>query len=114
MAEFSTKLRVCGSGYVHWCEPCGEIHVLPTGRGWTYSGAPDQLTATPSFKHSWRAGGAEPGDKVCHYILTDGVLHYCGDSTHGFAGSQALPDLPADYRDFEDPLPLPESDQHAR
>jgi hypothetical protein len=36
----------------------------------------------------------------CHYILTNGVINFCGDCTHSMAGQQIpLPTLPKFYRD---------------
>lgn len=64
------------------------MHPLPDS-GWTFSGNTDSPTFSPSFKHTWGE------NKVCHYILTDGVLQFCGDSNHELAGqSIPLPDLP--------------------
>jgi hypothetical protein len=74
----------------HWCPGCEEMHVLPWKRGgWTFNGDFERPTFTPSFKHSDGAGN------VCHYILTDGVLDFCGDSTHALRGKVPLPPLPA-------------------
>jgi hypothetical protein len=41
----------------------------------------------------------EPGEEdlsgICHYFLTDGLISFCGDSTHDFAGKTVpLPELP--------------------
>jgi Family of unknown function (DUF6527) len=96
--EISTKLRRAEGSLFHWCEPCARLHPLPLGRGWTYDDKFDALTAKPSFRHTW-------GASCCHYILTKGVLNYCTDCSHGAAGkSLPLPDLPDDFRDFEQPV----------
>ena len=65
------------------------MHPLPDG--WTFDGNLEAPTFSPSFKHTWQNG------RVCHYILTAGMLNYCGDSTHALAGqSIPLPVLPED------------------
>jgi len=39
-------------------------------------------------------------DMCCHYILTAGVLNYCGDSTHALKGQAIpLPNLPPHLED---------------
>jgi Family of unknown function (DUF6527) len=86
MSQVSSKLRRGEGRYFHWCPGCVETHPLPDG--WAFDGNLDSPTFTPSFKHDWGNG------KVCHYILTAGVLNFCSDSTHGLAGqSVPLPDL---------------------
>ena len=100
MALLSQTLGQCQTGQFHWCEPCDQVHILPSGRGWTWNGDVEKPTYSPSFKHSWHEG-PERVAKVCHYVLTDGILAYCGDCTHGMAGqSFPLPPLDAKYKDF--------------
>lgn len=79
----------------HWCPGCEEVHVLPWKRGgWTFNGDVNVPTFTPSFLHTDSSGS------VCHYILTAGVLNFCGDCTHSLAGkSVPLPELPPHLRD---------------
>lgn len=77
------------------------MHILPDS--WTFDGNLVAPTFSPSFKHQggrFKKGTDESEMFVCHYILTAGVLHYCGDCTHGMSGkSVALPDLPPEYCD---------------
>ena len=41
-----------------------------------------------------------PIPHVCHYILTNGILNFCPDSTHALAGKLVpLPKLPEGYSD---------------
>jgi len=80
------------------------MHVLPWKRGgWTFNGDVVRPTFIPSFLHQWRRMGADgvtPEDMRCHYILTDGVLNFCGDSKHALAGkSVPLPELPPELSD---------------
>ena len=115
MGQVSSKLRRAVNGYVHWCPGCEESHILPDG--WMFNGDLENPTFTPSFKHDGQArrifvdgnwtgewlrdanGNVVP--YVCHYILTAGILNYCGDCTHGLAGqSVPLPILPEGLRDI--------------
>lgn len=114
MGQVSKKLRRKSDGYAHWCPACREMHSLPDG--WQFDGNLEKPTFSPSFKHTglktvrdeegrwtgeWVLDSAgKPVPECCHYILTAGVLHFCGDCTHEFAGRQVeLPDLPPFYRD---------------
>jgi hypothetical protein len=89
------------------------MHRLPDG--WTFDGNLESSTFSPSFRHSgmqtvkidgkwtgeWvRDAAGEPVPFVCHYILTAGVLNFCGDCTHELAGkSVPLPRLPTGLTD---------------
>lgn len=85
-------------GHYHYCPGCEGMHRLPPG--WTFNGDLVRPTYSPSFKHTWRFGDSG-GGKVCHYILTDGVLNYCSDSTHPLAGEAVpLPDIPPQFVDW--------------
>lgn len=113
MGQVSSKLRRQTGGYAHWCPACEEMHNMPDS--WTFDGNLEQPTYSPSFRHSgmqrinqdgkwtgeWARGAdGKPLPWVCHYILTAGVLNYCGDCTHALAGkSVPLPDLPPELRD---------------
>jgi hypothetical protein len=114
MNQVSSKLRRQERGYAHWCPACKEMHGLPDG--WKFDGNLENPTFTPSFKHTgvqavkdsegkwtgeWVKG---PDGKAlawcCHYILTNGILNFCGDCTHEFAGkSIPLPPLPEWHTD---------------
>lgn len=110
----SAKLRRADGRHVHWCPACGEMHALPD-KGWKFNGDLDAPTFTPSFLHSgvkcvivdgrwtgeWvRDAAGKPVPHVCHYVLTKGVLHFCGDCTHAMAGKAVpLPDLPPGMED---------------
>lgn len=89
--------------YFHWCPACDEAHPLPNG--WTFNGDLERLTFAPSFKHSgmqtvkvngnWngecvRDGAGKPVPRVCHYILTAGVLNFCADCTLAMAASPRI------------------------
>lgn len=89
-------------GWRHWCPSCEQNHVLPYREkdGWTFDGNMEAPTFTPSFKHTWTewqgdAATGRRGKRVCHYVLTAGVLFFCDDSTHALRGKHPLPDLPA-------------------
>lgn len=66
-----------------WCPGCNEMHVLPWKRGgWEFNGNTEKPTFHPSFRVSDR--GAP--EHVCHFVLTDGVLHFQPDCAHELAG----------------------------
>ena len=82
-------------GHVHYCPGCDEMHHLPPG--WTFNGDLVKPTYSPSFRHEMDFVDRTP-HRICHYILTDGVLNFCGDCTHSFAGkSVPLPPIPQRY-----------------
>jgi hypothetical protein len=114
MGQVSTKLRRGKGMYFHWCPACDEMHPLPDS--WQFDGNLESPTFTPSFRHGgyrkhnvngvwtkpfWeRDASGNTIPSVCHYILTNGVLNYCGDCTHALKGqSISLPDLPDFVRD---------------
>ncbi len=93
------------------------MHLLPDG--WSFDGNFISPTFSPSFKHSgvqrvfvegrwtgdWkRDANGNTIPFVCHYILTAGVLNFCGDSTHSLAGKAVpLPQLPEGLTDKDCP-----------
>lgn len=108
MSQVSGKLRRGNGRYFHWCPGCEEMHPLPDS--WTFNGDLEKPTFSPSFLQTfvrWSGGVAENGlgigekaHVVCHYVLTDGVLNYCGDSWHDLKGTPVtLPDLPPHAQD---------------
>lgn len=107
MGQVNAKLRRGTDTYFWYCPACRELHPLPDG--WTFNGNLDKPTFSPSFKHHWNCGPlVEPpkreGLNICHYIVTDGRVAYCGDCTHDMAGQTIeMPDLPVEYQD--DPPP---------
>jgi hypothetical protein len=83
-------------------EACEELHPLPDG--WTFNGDVERPTFTPSFKHEWDQGPLDPrrkpGHHICHYVVTDGRVAYCGDCTHALAGQTIdMPPLPEEFTD---------------
>lgn len=114
MGQVSSKLRRAEQGYTHWCPGCAQPHVIPDS--WTFDGNLESPTFSPSVKITgkkcvvdahgewtgeWvRDGAGNAVDNCCHYILTAGVLNFCGDSLHALAGqSVPLPELPEHMRD---------------
>ncbi len=116
MGQVSPQLRRVEDAYVHWCPACDEAHRLPDT--WQFNGNLLSPTFTPSFKHGgvkrimkdgqwtgeWEMDAqGKPIPFVCHYILTNGVLNFCADSTHALAGKAVpLPVLPTHLSDMED------------
>lgn len=113
MGQVSRCLRRSTEGYHHWCPACKHMHRLPDS--WQFNGDLEKPTFTPSFLHrghkrvfvdgrwtgEWVMDSAgKPIKQVCHYILTNGVLNFCGDCTHEMAGlSVPIPDLPPGHQD---------------
>ena len=100
MSVMGNKLRRTRDGILHWCPACEEAHHFKTDGVhpcWTFNGNADAPTFTPSMRISWGKFVNPVHDEggVCHYILTDGVINFCGDCTHDMAGqSVPLPDWP--------------------
>lgn len=101
MSQISPKLRRGTSFYAHWCPGCEGMHVIYDT--WGFNGDVNAPTFTPSVKitYSGKDAGEKRDDddrapaKCCHYILTGGVINFCGDCTHPLVGkSVPLPDLP--------------------
>ena len=115
MSALSDILRKQAGGRVAWwCPGCDEAHAIPVeGAGaWGWNGNADAPTFTPSVKVSGfkltpagealllkdQADGTRRGDgftydrvaTVCHAIVTDGLIAFCGDSTHGLAGQTVI------------------------
>jgi len=81
-----------------FCPGCKDTHVLPWKRGgWTFNGD----TLKPTFMPSFRLyQDSVKGSGLCHFILTDGVINFCTDSTHPLAGkSVPLPEFPDETGD---------------
>jgi hypothetical protein len=113
MEQIHSKLRRAVNGYIHWCPGCNESHILPDT--WQFNGNIESPTFHPSFKHTgisrefidgnWTGNWIKDANgiviqRLCHYMLTNGVLHYCVDCSHELVGqSVPLPDLPEHMRD---------------
>lgn len=88
-------------GWIHWCPGCNEPHGIPIPNDknerkvfWDFNGDMEKPTFSPSVKITLDKNGP----RICHYILTGGMLQFCGDSTHALAGKTVpLPDFPATH-----------------
>lgn len=104
MAQVSRFLRSTKVGFIHYCPACDEAHhyVTDGSRGWAFNGNVECPTFTPSMlirtgpRPTVPAGRPDAGQvDVCHYVLTDGQINFCGDCTHGMVGQTVpLPELP--------------------
>ena len=109
MGQVSAKMRRADGRYFHWCPACQEMHPLPDS--WTFNGNVERPTFSPSFKTTfthWTGGVAESGhglgerqERICHYIIADGKIHFCADSWHGRSDVADMPDLPRDLTDTD-------------
>lgn len=50
---------------------------------WGFNGDMEKPTFTPSIKVTYPEAGKE---HICHSVITDGKISYCGDCTHELAG----------------------------
>lgn len=90
--QASPTLRRAADRFFHWCPACELLHPLPDS--WTFNGDVARPTFAPSFKQTLGDG------RVCHYFIVDGEIRYCGDCSHGLAGTTVtLPELPPHLRD---------------
>lgn len=119
MGTLSRKLRNFGTadgsieGIAHWCPGCKQAHAIYTknlgGPTWEWDGNADAPTCKPSVRcftrydddHNLLPNGGER--TLCHYVLTAGVINYCGDcGDHGLSNQQVpLPDFPESWGGFE-------------
>jgi hypothetical protein len=102
MGMVSKVLRSTEGGFMHWCPACNSFHMIavsepfPNGARWKFDGDLDKPTFAPSVRVR---GGNAKGPTCCHYILTTGVINFCGDCTHAMAGKAVpLPEIPEQYR----------------
>lgn len=114
MSSAGVYLDRTEDGYIHWCPGCDAPHHIWTdqrnGRGaiWGFDGNVDKPSFTPSVRISgtqrltdddharlMRGEKVEPRPYCCHYFITEGEIHFCGDCTHSLAGKNLpLPPLP--------------------
>lgn len=96
--------RVTGEeseSYVFWCPGCDEYHQFYTkynGQSkWQFNGDMDRPTFTPSLLMLRRRGDYPGCGPRCHLIMTDGMIHFCGDCEHSLVGQTVeIPDDPYD------------------
>lgn len=81
VAKYATSPDNPNGWLVHYCPGCEQRHAIPIrepnhlGHVWKFNGNMEKPTLVPSVNY---VGS-------CHYILSDGVLHFCGDCTHDLA-----------------------------
>lgn len=76
----------------YFCPGCRSQHAVPAKR-WHWNGDVNSPTLTPSVRHFYTGpDGVEI--TICHYVIKDGRIHYCGDSQHELKNQEmALPDI---------------------
>lgn len=75
------------------CRACGQHFIDPVR--WHFSGDYHKPSLSPSVKETCNSPdhpSYRPGVKtsVCHFLLQDGVIDYCGDCTHDLRGKMPL------------------------
>lgn len=66
---------------VFWCDACHCCHY--TDSRWKVQRTGDLITIRPSIKVEYK------DNKVCHFTVTNSIITYCNDSTHGLRGKTA-------------------------
>lgn len=113
MGQVGSKMRSAKGPWTnhlsHWCPACKEMHGFTIkndkGPSWTWDGNIDAPTFSPSMLIRWGKHcdpKCEYEGGVCHYILTAGIINYCGDCTHDMKG-QSVPmiPIPDHLKDFD-------------
>lgn len=85
--------------YVFRCPGCKSLHVINTinpnhnRAKWSFSGTLDNPSFTPSINCKYEfPAGAPP--KICHFIITNGMIDFKSECSHGLAGHIiAMPDI---------------------
>jgi|APFre7841882654_1041346.scaffolds.fasta_scaffold23564_3 hypothetical protein len=72
-------------GWSFVCPGCDQHHVIPTEGGhervnWQFNGDIERPTFTPSLRVVTKK------ECVCHSVITDGRIQFCGDCTHALVG----------------------------
>ncbi len=105
-----------GASYVFWCPGCKEGHSFVCGRpggvpNWNFNGNFESPTFTPSLliytTHPRKGPDGMPlwderpwteRRTICHLIMTDGRISFCGDCPHELVNKVVdLPNIPDDY-----------------
>lgn len=67
------------AGHLIYCPACKRSHLF--GTEWKFNGDFDEPTFNPSLNIE-----SERSPRRCHFFVRDGIIDYCGDSTHAFRG----------------------------
>jgi hypothetical protein len=69
------------AGHLIYCPACKRSHLF--GTEWKFNDDFDEPTFNPSLNIEAEGGR---GPRRCHFFVRDGIIDYCGDSTHAFRG----------------------------
>lgn len=69
------------------CPGCKCLHNIPAEH-WHWNESLDTPTLSPSVRHYHPAYGKRPEQTICHYHIEDGVIKYCPDCQHEYAGKR--------------------------
>lgn len=68
------------------CAMCKSGHLLNIDASkrprWIWDGDTENPTITPSVRATYHPTVSGKSSKCCHFILTKGVMHFCGDTTN--------------------------------
>jgi hypothetical protein len=84
------------AGYAFYCPGCTHTHVfyIAGKMTWEFNGNFELPSFNPSLRNTSEKH-ADPKQRGCHLVLTEGRIHYQPDCTHDLAGQVVdLPDWP--------------------
>jgi hypothetical protein len=96
------KLKPVGNGkgailgYAFFCPGCQHAHVFYTAGPvrWDFDGNFESPSFNPSLKNTCE-NHPDPKQRLCHLVLSRGVLHYDGGNAHDLKNTNVpLPDWP--------------------
>ena len=107
MSQVSEVMRRGQTAFFHWCPACEEMHPLP--HSWDFDGNVEKPTFSPSFAQTFvhwtegvdeetNLGRGEKQHRLCHYIITGGIINFCSDSWHRRTDSVPMPPIPEHLR----------------
>lgn len=83
-----------------FCCGCNSTHDIPVdangGLAWDWNRSMTKPTFTPSIKVGYNGKDAGQTDvdgytappAICHSLIQQGIISYCGDSTHALSGQE--------------------------
>mgnify|MGYP003386221911 CR=1 FL=1 len=83
--------------YTFYCPGCEHTHIYYVKWGerskqqsptWNFNGNMERPTFTPSLLNKCDWGAFKENPQICHLFLTNGILEFCSDSTHKYAGQK--------------------------
>lgn len=110
MSQVSSVLRKGATAFFHWCPACEMMHPLPFS--WQFDGNVDKPTFSPSFAQTyvhWTGGIneatgqgiGERSSRLCHCVITAGMIQFHSDSWHRRTDLVPMPPIPSGISDSD-------------